>query len=103
MSSGTAAWLGAAALIEFAGSLLIVAYALAALAALARHASIDDARERVARGAILGLDLKMAATLLKTLALADWQSIAMFVGILALRTLLKRSFTLDLAGSRRPR
>lgn len=63
MNIGTATiWLAAATLIEFAGSLIIAGYALAAVVALIRHrhSSLHEARRRVALGAIGGLDLKMA-------------------------------------------
>jgi uncharacterized membrane protein len=92
-----AIWLHVAALIEFAGSLIIAGYTLAAVVTLLRRAPLHEARRRVAQGAISGLDLKMAATLLKTLALSDWHAIGMFVAILALRTILKKSFVRDLA------
>lgn len=88
-----------AAVIEFFGSLLIAGYLLVAIAALIRAVSLDEARRLVARGAIAGLDFKMAATLLKTLSLAGWSGIGMFVSILALRVILKKTFVLDAAST----
>lgn len=83
--------------IEFVAALVIVGYALHAWRLListpgSGEARIAAARLAVADGAILGLSLKLAATLLKALALHSWTAILAFSAILALRTLLKRSF-----------
>lgn len=84
--------------IEFAGALVIAAYVIRALVALvlpcARSVEvrIASARLLIADGVILGLSLKLAGTLLKTLALHSWERIAAFATILALRTILKRLF-----------
>lgn len=86
---------GIAALIEFAGALIIAAYAIRAGYSLLRGASVDYARLIVADGALAGLNFKVAATLLKTLDLQSWQQISMFVAIFALRLILKRVFQAD--------
>ena len=80
-------------LIDFAGSLVIVGFVLAALLALARLRVIERARLLIAEGALWGLSFKVAATLLKTITLTNWQAVAFFVVIFALRTLLKRAFS----------
>ncbi len=52
----------------------------------------------MAEGAVLALSFKTGATLLKTLDLPNWDRIAAFAAILALRTALKRAFAAELAG-----
>ncbi len=83
-----------AGIIELGGSLIIVAYVLAALLTLlrARTAGIVPARLLVAQGVLTGLSFKVAGTLLKTLLLVTWQQILLFAAIFALRTFLKRLF-----------
>lgn len=91
-------------LIDLASALLIVAYVVAALVSLvrsgallrtagsARNNGISQARLLVAEGAVLGLSLKLAAALLKTLEIHTWDQILMFAAIFALRTVLKQLF-----------
>ena len=85
---------GAAALIEFGGSLVIAAACLRGLAALARGrgalAAIVRARLVVADGVVAALGYETAATLLKTVELQSWTAIGHFAAVLALRTLVKR-------------
>lgn len=85
----------AAVLIEAAGSLLLVGFVLTACGVLARGGGPERARLLVAEGAILALSFKTGATLLKTLDLPNWERIAAFAAILALRTALKRAFTAE--------
>jgi uncharacterized membrane protein len=80
------AWASA---IEFAGALVIVSAIVRAIVSLRRPIDLQRARLIVADGAIAGLSFKVAATLLKTVALQSWQQIAMFAAILALRTVIK--------------
>lgn len=77
------------ALFEIAGSLVIAAYALVALVVLPRDGEIDRARILVIDGALNGLTIKVAASLLKTIDLHTWDQLLAFAGILALRTVLK--------------
>lgn len=91
-------------LIDLASALLIVAYVAAAVVALVRSGAllpaagphrnqgISQARLLVAEGAVLGLSLKVAAALLKTLDIHTWDQILMFAAIFALRTVLKQLF-----------
>ncbi len=79
-------------LIEFTGALFIAGYALAAMMALARTRDLVQARLLLISGVLLGLDIKLAATLLRTIELHTWEQILTFASILALRTLLKRVF-----------
>src|SRR4030088_2505165 len=82
-----------AALIEFVGALLIIAYILAALLTLLRTRDVQLARLQGATGAVTGLSFKLAGKLLKNIQLHTWQQIFMFITIFTLRTLLKRIFT----------
>ncbi len=77
-------------LIELAGSLIIVGYCLAALAQLAQTRNPVRVRLLVIEGALWGLSLKTAASLLKTIEIHSWGQIGAFAAILALRTVLKR-------------
>jgi uncharacterized membrane protein len=83
-----------AGLIEMGGSLIIVAYVLAALLTLlrSRTVGITHARLLIAQGVLTGLSFKLASTLLKTILLVTWHQILIFAAIFALRTLLKRLF-----------
>ncbi len=81
-----------ALLIDFAGGLVIAGYAAAALAAIVRGGRVRRARLLLADGAVNGLSLKVAGTLLKTIDLHTWDQILRFAAVLALRTLLKRLF-----------
>ncbi|HEX8994668.1 MAG TPA: DUF1622 domain-containing protein [Ktedonobacterales bacterium] len=49
----------------------------------------------IATGAIAGLNLKVAATLLKTLGLHTWSQLGVFAVIFALRILLKQVFAAE--------
>ena len=87
-----------AVLIEAAGSALLVGFVLAAGGALLRGGGgLERARLLVAEGAVLALNFKTGATLLKTLDLPTWDRIAAFAAILALRTALKRAFAAERA------
>lgn len=83
-----------ALLIEFGGSLLVVAGCAHGLFVLIRNRgsreSIVRARLLVADSIIAALGFKTAATLLKTIELRTWDAILMFAVIFALRTLIKR-------------
>lgn len=81
-----------AAVIEFAGALIIAVHAGRGLWALAHRRSVRQARGLVLSGCISGLELKLGATLLKTLLLTSWPQIMTFVTVLILRTLLKQLF-----------
>lgn len=79
--------------IEFAGALLIVGHCIAGLVELARSRNLAAARVLVIQGSLWGLDLKTAASLLKTIEIHSWEQIAAFTAILALRILVKRAMT----------
>lgn len=81
--------------VEMAGSFALAVFAAIAAFALLRGQTPEAARLLLAEGVILALNLKTAATLLKTLDLPTWDSIAAFAAILALRTLLKRVFVAE--------
>jgi uncharacterized membrane protein YjfL (UPF0719 family) len=46
----------------------------------------------VTQGAIIGLDVKLAATLLKTMTLLDWHQIGMCAAISAIRFMITQAF-----------
>lgn len=82
-------------LAELGGSLYLTGFVVAALLALLhgpRATHLERARLLIAQGVILSLSFKVAATLLKLLALQNWHQIGLFAVTLALRTLLKRFF-----------
>lgn len=79
-------------LIEFTGALFIAGYAFAAMLVLATTRDVTRARLMVIEGVLLGLSIKLAATLLRTIELHTWDQILAFASILAMRTLLKRMF-----------
>jgi uncharacterized membrane protein len=79
-------------LIELVSGLLVAGFVASAVVSLVRGRPAVDARLLVARGAVLGLSLKSAATLLKTLELRTLRQFLMLAAILTLRTVLKRTF-----------
>ncbi len=87
-----AVYAGMATALEFGGAPIIAFHALLAFArALGRQDALE-ARKILSKGAITGLDFKLAGTLLKTLTLAEAHQIEMFAVTLALRIFLKKSF-----------
>jgi uncharacterized membrane protein len=82
-----------AATIEFIGALLIGGYAVAALVTFARTRDVDQMRLTLADGVIVGLDFKLAGTLLKTVLIHTWDQLLFFAAILVLRIALKQVFT----------
>ena len=81
------------ALVELAGALLIVGHCVAALVELLRSRDPVRVRLLVIEGALWGLSLKTASSLLKTIEIQGWTQIGAFAAILALRTVLKRVMT----------
>ena len=81
------------ALIELFGALLIVGYCVGALIQLAWTRNPVRVRLLVIEGALWGLTLKTAASLLKTIEIHTWGQIAGLAAILALRTVLRRVMT----------
>jgi len=57
-----------------------------------RSGRATEAHGLVARGALLGMSIKLVGTCLKTIELQTWNQIGLFLVILALRTILKRVF-----------
>lgn len=91
------------AIIELAGALLIVGHCVAALVALARTRNPARVRLLVIEGALWGLSLKTAASLLKTIDIHTWTQIAAFAAILSLRTVLRRVMSWEERRLRQPR
>lgn len=89
---GAAVLEGWALAIELAGA-LIVALSLVRAIGILRREGPGTARRSVAEGAILGLSFKLAATVLKTLVAATPERVGMLAAILALRIVLKWTFS----------
>jgi uncharacterized membrane protein len=79
----------AVGLIELAGAVVITLYAARALLQVARGASVRRARLTVAEGVVMGLSLKVAAALLKTIELRTWEQLGMFAVVLTIRLVVK--------------
>jgi hypothetical protein len=86
-------------LIELAGAAVVLWYvARASLAALRGQGAIN-AHILMAGGVLAALNLMVAATLLKTIALHNWRQIGMFTFVLGLRTVMKHVFAWERAAS----
>jgi uncharacterized membrane protein len=79
-----------AMLIEAVGSLLLCGFVVAGGIDALRGRAPEHVRLLLADGAILALSFKVGAALLTTMDLPDWNRIAVFAAIFALRTVLKR-------------
>ena len=75
------------------GLVLIVGHCIAGAVELVRTRDPLRVRLLVIEGALWGLSLKTAASLLKTIELQSWDQIGAFAAIFALRTLVKRVMT----------
>lgn len=84
-----------ATLVDFAGSLVVVAAALACLrrvpAALADPYRLDALRLRLAEGLILSLSFKTGAGLIRTITVGSWRGFAGLLLVIALRFFLGRA------------
>lgn len=88
----------AIALIEFGGALIVAAYCTVAATVLLRERQPSHARQLVATGALMGLNFKLAATLLKTLFVTSWSQVGLLAFVLVLRTALKWAFAREHGG-----
>lgn len=79
--------------VELASNLILFGYVVAALLALLRGRDLLRARLLVADGILLALNLKVVATLLRTVELTTWTQIGLFATVFLLRTGLKRAIT----------
>ncbi|MNX54361.1 hypothetical protein D3C86_850870 [compost metagenome] len=86
------------ALIEFGGALMVVAFCTVAVWSVLWEHEPVRARHWVALGAIMGLNFKLAATLLKTLYLVSWSQVGMLAFVIGLRTVLKWTFVRERGG-----
>ncbi|WP_034384323.1 DUF1622 domain-containing protein [Deinococcus sp. YIM 77859] len=77
-------------LVEGVTNAVIFGSVAAALLALLRGKGTLQARWLVTEGLLLALNLKVVATLLRTLELTTWNQIGLFAAVFTLRTLLKR-------------
>ena len=82
-------------LIEAAGSVLLLGYLVAALAALLRGRGPERAHLPLADDAVLSPGCKTGVSFPETLELGSWRRIGSFVAILALRTILRPAFAAE--------
>jgi len=86
------------ALIEFGGAVIVVAYcALAGWTVLCERTP-TKARRLVATGCLMGLNFKLAATLLKTVLVVSGSQVGMLAFVIGLRTVLKWTFVRERGG-----
>ena len=78
--------------IDSASALIILGYCAIAFITAVRSGSPAEAHGLVARGALLGMSIKLVGTCLKTIQLQTWNQIGLFLVIFALRFILKRIF-----------
>ncbi|GMA16448.1 DUF1622 domain-containing protein [Deinococcus metallilatus] len=79
--------------VELVTNVVIFGYVVAALLTLVRGGGLLHARLQVAEGLLLALNLKVVATLLRTIELTTWTQIGLFAAVFVLRTVLKRVVT----------
>ncbi|EYB67606.1 hypothetical protein DEIPH_ctg033orf0005 [Deinococcus phoenicis] len=79
--------------VELATNLVLFGYLVAALLTLVRGTGLLRARLLVAEGILFALNLKVVATLLRTMELTTWNQIGLFAAVFVLRTVLKRVVT----------
>lgn len=80
---------------DTASALVIVGYCAVAFVQAIRFQRATEAHSIIARGAILGMSIKVVGTCLKAIELQTWNQIGLFAVILVLRTILKRIFVLE--------
>ncbi len=86
-------WLrGVSGLVEFGGALIVGGYCARAGWAVLRERQPTTARRLVTTGALMGLSVKLAATLLKTLYVASWSQVGMLAFVIVLKTVLEWTF-----------
>lgn len=83
--------------VELITNLVLFGYIVAALLSLARGGGTTHARLLVADGTLFALNLKVVATLLRTMELTTWNQIGLFAAVFVLRTGLKRAITWERA------
>jgi hypothetical protein len=78
--------------IDSASALVIFGYCVTAFIKAVRSGSAGEAHVLVAKGALLGMGIKLVGACLKTMELQTWNQIGLFLAIFALRAILKRIF-----------
>jgi uncharacterized membrane protein len=81
--------------IDTTSALVILGYCAVAFVTAIRSRAAAEAHGIVARGAILGMSIKLVGATLKTIELQTWNQIGLFAAILLLRTVLKKVFQLE--------
>ncbi|WP_019585599.1 DUF1622 domain-containing protein [Deinococcus apachensis] len=80
-------------LVELVTNLVLFGYIVAALLTLIRGGGIPRARLLVVDGILFALNLKVVATLLRTMEITTWNQIGLFAAVFVLRAVLKRVTT----------
>ncbi len=81
--------------IDATSALVILGYCVAAFITTVRSGMATEAHGIVARGAILGMSIKLVGTALQTVELQTWNQIGLFAVILLLRIILKKIFEME--------
>jgi hypothetical protein len=81
--------------VDFVSAIVIVGYCVAAFVTGVYSRSPTQPHNLVARGALLGMSMKLVGACVKTIQLQTWNQIGLFLAILALRMILKRSFVME--------
>jgi len=80
---------------DVASAAVILGYCATAFIQAVRSGTPTIAHGIVARGALLGMSIKLVGTSLKTIQIQTWNQIGLFFAILFLRIILKRIFVLE--------
>ncbi|GEM_PF-825035 len=81
--------------IDVASAAVILGYCTVAFINAIRSGTATEAQGIVARGALLGMSIKLLGTALKTIEVQTWNQIGLFAVIFCLRIILKRIFQLE--------
>lgn len=81
--------------VDSVSALVIVGYCVVAFVTGVFLRSPTRPHNLVARGALLGMGIKLVGTCVKTIQLQTWNQIGLFLAIFALRAILKGFFVLE--------
>lgn len=81
--------------VDSISALVIVGYCVVAFVTGIYLRSPTQPHNLVAKGALLGMSIKLVGALLKTIQLQTWNQIGLFLAIFALRMILKQFFVME--------
>ncbi len=81
--------------VDSISALVIVGYCAVAFVTGVYSRSPTRPHNLVARGALLGMSIKLVGACVKTIQIQTWNQIGLFLAILALRMILKRFFVME--------